>query len=211
MPYADDEPKRARYRGYLEIQAGIRDGLPRRAANMSKDDWLKELCEFASCAQIFKPMSGMMATRFTTSSSAPSSTGTPLLSKPEPKPEDPAEQAARMGMFGRMTRSETEFFPTKLVCKRFGVPAPLHVQPDEEDGPSIPAGPQQPVSKSDIDELINEASRRSQQQQPSTPTHEGSPFLAEPIIDVERNEALESEKAGAAVFQSIFGDDSDDE
>lgn len=211
MPYTDDEAKRARYRSYLELQAGIRDGLPVRAANTSKDDWLKELREFASCAQIFKPMSGMMATRFTTSSAAPSSSGTPLLSKPEPKPEDPAEQAARMGMFGRMTRSEADFFPTKLVCKRFGVPPPLNVQPDEEGGQSTPAGPEQPISKSDIDELINEASKRAHQQQPRLAPASEEAVPGEPIIDVERNEALESEKASEAVFKSIFGDDSDEE
>lgn len=211
MPYANDEAKRTRYRSYLEIQAAIRDGLPDRAANTSKDNWLKELREFASCAQIFKPMSGMMATRFTTSSSAPSSTGTPLLSKPEPKPEHPAEQAARLGMFGRMTRSEADFFPTKLVCKRFGVPPPLNVQPDEEGGQSTPTGPEQPVSKSDIDELINEASKRAHQQQSRSAPASEETAPSEPTVDVERNEALESERASEAVFKSIFGNDSDEE
>lgn len=210
MPYADCQDKQSRYRNYLEIQVGIRDGIPARHPNMLKIDWLKELQEFKDCAQIFKPMSGMMATRFTSSTSLPS-TNSPLPSKPEPKPEDPAEAAAKMGMFGRMTRSEADFFPTKLVCKRFGVPPPLNVQSGNEDGQSTPAGPEQPVTRSDIDNLINEASRRAQQQAGARAS-EGPAAQAEAakdiVIDIERNEALEAEKASEAVFQSIFGDDS---
>ncbi|TVY90942.1 G patch domain-containing protein, partial [Lachnellula willkommii] len=102
MPYSEDESKRSRYRTYLENQAGINPNLPEKAFGISKHDWLKELNEFANCAQIFKPMSGMMATRFTTSTTAPKlasdapDSSTSLLSKPEPKPEDPAQQAAKL-------------------------------------------------------------------------------------------------------------------
>lgn len=213
MPYADDQDKQSRYRSYLEIQAGIRDGIPTRPPNILKIDWLKELQEFKNCAQIFKPMSGMMATRFTSSTSSPS-TNSPLLGKPEPKPEDPAEAAAKMGMFGRMTRSEADFFPTKLVCKRFGVPPPLNVQPDNKDDKSTQAGPEQPVSRSDIDDLISEASRRAHQQAGARASEgpAAQPEAAKDIvIDMEHNEALEAEKASEAVFQSIFGDDSDED
>ena len=119
-----------------------------------------------------------------------------------------------MGMFGRMTRSEADFFPTKLVCKRFGVPPPLNAQPDIEDGQSTQAGTEQPVSRSDIDDLISEASWRAQQQAEARAS-EGSAAQAEAakdiVIDIERNEALEAQKASEAVFQSIFGDDSDEE
>ena len=115
-----------------------------------------------------------------------------------------------MGMFGRMTRSEADFFPTKLLCKRFGVPPPLNVQPGNKDARSTPAGPQQPVCRPELDDLINEASRRARQQ---AGAHASERPAAEAkaakdiIIDVERNEALEAEKASEAVFQSIFGDD----
>jgi len=33
----------------------------------------------------------------------------------------------------------------------------------------------------------------------------------EVVVDAERNDALEGQKAGEAVFKAIFGDDSDDE
>ncbi|KAI1802007.1 DUF1604-domain-containing protein [Daldinia bambusicola] len=139
-PYADDEAKRARYRSYLEWAAGFRATPPPRAPNVSVEDWLRELHEFRSCALIFKPMTGAMASRFTTSSSSSASklaTGSSgavssdkdLLSQ---KPVDPAEQAAKLGMYGAMTRSVGDFYPTRLLCKRFNVKPPAHVQPDQQ-------------------------------------------------------------------------------
>ncbi|KAH9907344.1 DUF1604-domain-containing protein [Xylariomycetidae sp. FL2044] len=142
-PYADDEAKRGRYRAYLEHAAGFVQTLPSKPSSMSTEDWLRELNEFHSCARIFRPMSGVMASRFTTSSSS-SSTLNPttsssndntrqqdLLSKPPPpKPKDPAEEAASLGMYGAMTRSVADFYPSRLLCKRFNVKPPAHVQPD---------------------------------------------------------------------------------
>ncbi|KAL8739532.1 MAG: hypothetical protein Q9190_007674, partial [Brigantiaea leucoxantha] len=153
MPYAEDLSKRARYRTFLEIQASLHPAgtIPERAPETSTDDWVKEMQEFAHAAQIFKPMTGMMASRFTTSSSTSSSkaaatnTGNgeddrakaaqqgDLLTRPQSKPGDPAEEAARLGMFGPMTRQVLEFWPTRLLCKRFNVQPPDHVQIDPED------------------------------------------------------------------------------
>lgn len=143
-PYADDETKRGRYRAYLEYSAGFgRASMPSKPAGQSGEEWLRELREFHSCAMIFRPMSGLMASRFTTSSSSKfiggnqeggngDSSNAELLSKPAPKPADPAEEAAKLGMYGPMTRSVTDFYPTRLLCKRFNVPPPAQVQPDPE-------------------------------------------------------------------------------
>jgi G patch domain-containing protein 1 len=231
MPYSDDEAKRSRYRAYLEGQAGIRDALPGRPLTMSRDEWLKELNEFAHCAQIFKPMSGMMATRFTSSNSTPASTtdanpatnSASLLSKPATKPEDPAEAAAKMGMYGPMTRSTQDFHPTRLLCKRFGVQPPAHVQPDAagpEDGfreessrhaylstDNSQGKASDLISKAAIDDLIKDYSGMN----PETSVQAPTPQLKEPVVDIERNEALEAERAGEAVFKAIFGDDGDDD
>jgi G patch domain-containing protein 1 len=72
MPYAEDAMKRQRYKAYLEIRAGLRqedgfDKLPPRAEGMSKDGWVVEMQEFARAAHVFKPVTGDMATRFTSS------------------------------------------------------------------------------------------------------------------------------------------------
>jgi G patch domain-containing protein 1 len=236
IPYAEDESKRTRYREYLEGQAGIRESLPQRVLGMTKDDWLKELQEFAHCAQIFKPMTGMMATRFTSSSSTMKqasvqqpSTGTEtLLSKPVPKAEDPAEAAAKVGMFGLMTRSTQDFYPTRLLCKRFNVKPPAHVQLDpdrtaEDGGEDVTtgrfhSGDGQPgrnlelVSKSALNDILSESGGRNQHLIPLGIVSEAAD-LEQPIegfVDPDRNEALEGERAGEAVFKAIFGDDDDE-
>ncbi|KAH7323656.1 hypothetical protein BKA65DRAFT_598225 [Rhexocercosporidium sp. MPI-PUGE-AT-0058] len=224
MPYGEDEGKRSRYRAYLENQAGSNLDLPERSPGVSKEDWLKELREFANCAQIFKPMSGMMATRFTSSTTAPKlASDTPdsasLLSKPAPKIEDPAEQAAKLGMYGPMTRSSKEWYPSRLLCKRFNVKPPGHVQPGatehgEENLASRKLAPDV-VSQSSIDEMM----RASYQQRHDGVVGATTEPVAAPVevqkevvvVDAERNDALEGQKAGEAVFKAIFGDDSDDE
>ncbi|KAI1437126.1 DUF1604-domain-containing protein [Xylaria sp. CBS 124048] len=151
-PYADDEGKRGRYRAYLEYAAGFAKNIPSKPAGMKNQDWLRELHEFASCARIFKPMTGLMASRFTTSTAklgngsagGSGSKDSDLLHKPPEKPKDPAEEAAKLGMYGPMTRSVTTFFPTRLLCKRFNVRPPDHVQPDDamesDEKPSSGAG-----------------------------------------------------------------------
>ena len=152
MPYAEELEKRNRYRAFLEIHAGLRpEGtFPIRAPGVSNDDWAQEMREFAHAAQIFKPVTGLMATRFTSSSSAPklandnikredSAADEPLLSKPAEKPKDPAEEAATLGMYGPLTRSIESWFPTRLLCKRFNVKPPAHVHVDPGDAPDMAA------------------------------------------------------------------------
>ncbi|CAM1506498.1 Fc.00g061390.m01.CDS01 [Cosmosporella sp. VM-42] len=136
-PYADNEAKKARYRTYLEHFATGTQPLPWKPKGMPDEDFARELNEFYNCARIFKPMSGFMASRFTTAKkpsvlSADGTTSTEILSKPEPKIADPAEEAAKVGMYGKMTRSVEDFYPTRLLCKRFNVRPPEHVRPDNE-------------------------------------------------------------------------------
>ncbi|RDL41820.1 uncharacterized protein BP5553_01799 [Venustampulla echinocandica] len=227
MPYAEDEAKRTRYRTYLENQAGTSPVPPSPAPAMSREDWLKELREFANCAQIFKPMSGMMATRFTSSTKTTmsgtvgSDAGGSLLSKPEPKIEDPAEQAAKVGMYGPLTRSSKDWFPSRLLCKRFNVKPPAHVQPGatEHDESAAPtnAAPDL-VSKEAISEMMagvnwngGMAGGASVIKTESRDEDEDEVKPEVVVVDTERNEALEGERAGEAVFNAIFGDDSDDD
>ena len=221
MPYGEDELKRTRYRTYLEHQAGMYPNLPERGSGMGRDDWLKELREFASCAQIFKPMSGLMATRFTSSSSAPKlASDAPdskdsLLSKPAPKPEDPAEQAAKLGMFGPMTRSSTDWYPTRLLCKRFNVKPPAHVQPGttehDDGGPEHKIAPDL-VGKSMLQDIMVQSGGMNPLLGKEAMGHIEPVIKKEEIfVDAERNEALEGQRAGEAVFKAIFGDDSDED
>ena len=255
MPYSEDPAKRARYRTFLEVRAGLRpEGtLPDRIPGSTNDDWVKEMNEFAHAAQIFKPMTGTMATRFTSSSSGPQlasdnakllgtkdSTGEPqLLTKPAGKTKTPAEEAAAVGIYGPLTRSVENFYPTRLLCKRFNVQPPSHVQVDPEETPpgfdtgqnagaggprkthsvALPQKRLELVGKKDMDELRMSGGGMRTFEQVSRVKIEGedigdgpvSQAKAEPtVVDPERNEALEKERPGEAVFKAIFGSDSED-
>ncbi|ETS78191.1 hypothetical protein PFICI_10253 [Pestalotiopsis fici W106-1] len=233
-PYADDEAKRTRYRTYLEYSAGFsKASLPSKLASQSSQDWLRELREFHSCAMIFRPMTGMMASRFTTSSSSKfiggnSGDSDELVSKPAPKPTDPAEEAAKMGMYGTMTRSTTDFYPTRLLCKRFNVPAPVHVQPDAEpDSASkntasawnmpAPSNGRGSVAMT-LDDLLQQAQANSLDAPLALKVTEDTAELVKPAstatkveIDSSVNEAVEGNRAQDDVLKAIFGDSSDDE
>ncbi|TKA68245.1 hypothetical protein B0A49_05416 [Cryomyces minteri] len=232
MPYAEDEAKRARYRGFLELRAGLRDVLPERATGASKDEWAAELREFAHAAQVFRPMTGMMASRFTTSSSSPKlASDAPESSLPVDKKaakiEDPAEEAARLGMYGPLTRSELQFYPTRLVCKRFNVKPPAHVQMDPGTGPAgetqSASGPNSRldvVSKVKMDEMMREAAfnqpglrsaHAASGAENTVGEERATAVLKEVMVDAEKNEALEGERAGEAVFKAIFGSDDEDD
>jgi len=206
-PYADDEAKRSRYLSFLEWQAGFKSSPGARTPKMKDDDWLRELHEFYNCARIFKPMTGFMASRFTTSSAAKPGSSSDggasnnSCSQTPTKPQDPTEEAAKLGMFGPMTRTVTEFYPSRLLCKRFGVNPPEHVRSDEY-----------PANKSRFDaSSIGGCSAAS-----TGPTEEGTKPAWMPtgkavvVVDPSRNEALEAKRAGEEVFKAVFGDSGDE-
>lgn len=230
MPYSEDPDKRVRYRSFIEVRAGLRDALPERVPGSTTDEWASELHEFARAAEVFKPVSGIMASRFTSASSGPkgssdeaeSSSDNPLLSKPVEKPEDPAVAAAKIGMFGPMTRSTISFYPGRLLCKRFNVKPPSNVQQDPEEqqqprGPPFAAGerfqsaghqapahtgPKELVSRDVLNQLMVDSGRAEM----------GTGTAREQVVvEPERNEALEAERPGEAVFKAIFGSDDEDE
>lgn len=234
MPFSDDEPKRARYRTYLEVQADTREGLPERKTGMTTADWVAELNEFARCAQIFKPMSGLLASRFASStlssksepSAAQTSDSNTLLYKPAPKVEDPAEAAAKIGMFGPMTRSSQDFYPTRLLCKRFNVRPPAHVQLDPErsegDGGGVESRDSsgrdrdlELLGKDKLNNIMKDHwdgvnSQRAAAGLPQATRVEVE--LPQPVqVEPEINDALEGKRADDAVFKAVFGDSSDEE
>jgi G patch domain-containing protein 1 len=232
MPYAEDPKKRARYVGFLELRAGHKEDLPERGEGMSVSDWAKELGEFAHAAQVFKPTSGIMASRFTSSKSTShlgvdASSGDNILRKPTAKIEDPAEQAAKLGMYGPMTRGSLCFHPTRLLCKRFNVKPPPDAPDTADFNPGdfdTKARTEEAVTKSDLDMMMREvATRNPTQHRPAWMSYERKPVAMaagvpapssvseHATVDVETNEALSKERASELVFKAIFGDSDDDE
>lgn len=233
MPYAEDPNKRARYVGFLELRAGLKTDLPERAEKTSVSNWAKELQEFAHAAEVFKPTTGLMASRFTssTSTSLPGSASSrpneDLLRKPTAKPQDPAEQAAKLGMYGPMTRSIFPFHPSRLLCKRFNVKPPPDMPPADADveGASFGGRTEEAVSKSAMDKMVHEVLSKgtpalqrpawmgappeeplAASESPAVPSEGGHA-----TVDVEKNDALTQARAPEDVFKAIFGDDDDDD
>jgi len=267
-PYADNPAKLARYRGFLEFRGGLRpshevsrNAMPNASTTQNEETapltpevLHQELHEFAHAARVFKPMTGLMASRFTTSTmTTPSSTSTStpkdigsdgattateLLHVPAAKPKTPAEEAAAMGMFGPLTRSILPFAPTRLVCKRFGVRPPAHVQPDaggakdgvprsgdaaeasgRESGFVMDERPManELVSQTVLEAMMKEAGIErgvmSGQGSGSAAGEQGGATETKKVerVNAERNEALEGNRAGELLFKSIFGDDDEDD
>ncbi|XP_014557763.1 hypothetical protein COCVIDRAFT_96214 [Bipolaris victoriae FI3] len=236
MPYAEDLDKRARYVGFLELRAGLKNDLPDRPDGVSVSDWVKELQEFAHAAQVFKPTTGIMASRFTSSSSSTiggsdggGAAGDNLLRQPAAKPEDPAESAAKLGMYGPMTRTAFPFHPSRLLCKRFNVKPPPDMPPEFDEGESsFKPHTGEAVSKATMDRLQHEfltngsaLQRPAWMNQPAAAS--ASPAAAADVsaatttqtghatVDVEKNDALLNNRASEDVFKAIFGDDDDDD
>jgi G patch domain-containing protein 1 len=234
MPYAEDLNKRARYVGFLELRAGRKTTLPERVDGMPVSDWAKELQEFAHAAQVFKPTTGIMASRFTSSASPiqpgneENAGGDSLLRQPAAKPEDPAEQAAKLGMYGPMTRSSFPFYPSRLLCKRFNVKPP----PDVPHGDDVDPGTynsrgrvEEPVSKLAMDKMMQEVLSRgspnlkrpdwmnaaTQEPAPAEAATAPTPPIGHATVNVEQNDALAQERASEDIFKAIFGDSDDDE
>ncbi|UKZ81040.1 hypothetical protein TrVFT333_008808 [Trichoderma virens FT-333] len=214
-PYADDESKRARYKRYLEHHTNPKLSLPEKPRGMSDDEFLREMTEFHNCARIFKPMTGFMASRFTTAKAPHSISADPaqekeLISVPEPKLPDPAEEAAKMGMFGKMTRSVEDFYPTRLLCKRFNVKPPSHARRDDEPevGKAAPGPSARPAYDSpmeDVQMALLSASRTRDESPVGVDTAAATatePRKQSPIIESQvnpdRNEAVEGKTANAA-------------
>ena len=169
---------------------------------MKTQDWVKEMNEFVGAARIFKPLTGSMATRFTSSASSniqgnmdKGLDSESLVHRPTAavaKEEDPAEAAAKIGMHGPLTRSIIEFSPSRLLCKRFNVQymGPVHAA----EGPKPKASRPPDVGASVVLDRVPEVVRKPEAER----------------VDADKNEALEGEKAADEVFKNIFGDSDDD-
>ena len=146
-----DRVQDARFRDYLESQIESKGRTPALAPG-ELEAQQRELDEFHQAASMFRPVSGVMASRFTSSTAQVASVDKGGLYIPtrthqavqdeqlrseaaaaERKAEEeraadeqrtPAQRAARAGRYGKETRTERRFLPPALLCKRFGVPQP---------------------------------------------------------------------------------------
>lgn len=160
QPFRSDPVKQARYNAFLLSQTqigpdGTRSGQVQSVQpfpGQTQQDFKKELEDYVKSAMLFKPISGAMAGRFTSASVVEAEPQIQEgLSMPLPfqgrtaeeeearkKEEEernmsPALKAARMGMYGALTREVKNWAPARLLCKRFGVKEPEASRMDEGD------------------------------------------------------------------------------
>ncbi|KAI8327461.1 hypothetical protein BD560DRAFT_418055 [Blakeslea trispora] len=185
MPFGDHPAKQARYRHYLENQAGklTEDGIPLKTLpipeGLTYESGMKEMDEFAKAARIFRPMSAMMSGRFTSSKQTSQKQMEVIqfegglkteqeyrkekeqLAKQEAdrieqKPVSQEAEAAAMKMFGTLTRTVKPFYPNRLVCKRFNVRNP-HPEHTKTDAEAsrTQAGSKEALSKEAMESMLN--------------------------------------------------------
>ncbi|KAI0058945.1 hypothetical protein BV25DRAFT_1993879 [Artomyces pyxidatus] len=178
MPFPTDPVKQSRYIAYLRSQATPEypELAPQPLPGQSTNDYNKELSDYAKSAAIFKPVSGAMATRFTTAAvvehgpkiieglhqpthesiaedqEAREKAKAAEAARREEVVEGSKAHAAKLGMYGALTREVTPWQPSRLLCKRFGVKDP---NPDiTTDAPLPGAGaawkPEQAMAEADL-------------------------------------------------------------
>jgi G patch domain-containing protein 1 len=155
MPFTNDPAKQARYVAYLRSQStpDHPELLPPKLPGQTSEVYHKELSDYSTSAAIFKPVTGAMASRFTSAAvveSGPKAVEglhqpthevdpTPMLQQEEKERDKEREKevrrreeeeqgskahAARTGMYGALTREVVPWQPSRLLCKRFGVKDP---------------------------------------------------------------------------------------
>ncbi|KAG9031825.1 hypothetical protein FRB95_002270 [Tulasnella sp. JGI-2019a] len=167
QPFPADAEKQSRYDTFLRYHAAASPNTPYlvRRPGQTIDEFNKELSDYTKAAMIFKPATGAMANRFTSAVMTdvapnailglhtPSTQGylnTPAkededaANKEEKEEDDPKKYAAKMGMYGKLTRETTTWQPSRLLCKRFGVKDPTTIPgapepPPFEQGQANPA------------------------------------------------------------------------
>ncbi|KAI8588846.1 hypothetical protein BDZ88DRAFT_420687 [Geranomyces variabilis] len=134
MPFGTDPGKQTRYRTFLQVHAGLATEYAPNPKHLTPRDIAHEALEFSKAAQIFKPLSSMMASRFTSASSAIEPSTTADAVAVTPADTQVQASAAGMGMYGALTRTRSEWRPEPLLCKRFNVPDPYEKKKKRKHG-----------------------------------------------------------------------------
>jgi len=236
QPFTNNKEKQSRYTTYLRSQIApstSSEGVapPEQKSGQSFEDYIHELEEYAKSASIFKPMSGAMANRFTSAvivetgpkiqeglhMSSPSSSLTDTAnsgSKPPDKvqvEETPKQHAARLGMYGPLTREVRDWAPARLLCKRFGVknPQPGPEASDPNAGPPNMAPSAQTSSWGET--VAGSAVTKPALDEP--PTRSGPKDISNIGLgedDDQGRDTLTYQRPSMDIFKAIFSSDAED-
>ncbi|KAG1747898.1 uncharacterized protein EDB91DRAFT_1115387 [Suillus paluster] len=234
QPFTTDPPKQARYTAYLRAHANPgSDAAPlTQKPGQTPQEFAREKSDYAKSAALFRPVSGVMAGRFT--SAAVLDLGPKIIEglhtpatqleegadgmdveeekpKEEVKEEDPKVHAARLGMYGTMTREVRPWQPARLLCKRFGVKDPNLEMPADTPGPSAPAATSEFTGTTPAEELAGSASGTTQVERGGSGNSKrdfANIGLGED--DGQGDDVLTYERPGMDIFKAIFASDDED-
>lgn len=124
-PFMKDPEKQKRYDQYVSL---VKDGNPEayeQVAGSQMTEWEREREkeEFSKAARFYKPMTSMMASRFTRAKYHDDEDKVEMPAQEEGHKND-RQSAAKMKMYGALTRDSYEWHPDRVVCKRFNIPDP---------------------------------------------------------------------------------------
>ncbi|XP_026531720.1 G patch domain-containing protein 1 isoform X2 [Notechis scutatus] len=124
-PFASNPEKQKRYEHYLENLACGKKDVPESCLDASMTEWERgrEREEFSRAAAFYKTSSSILSSRFTTAKLEDDTDKVDVPRDEETNVDDKAA-AAKMKMFGKLTREKFEWHPDKLLCKRFNIPDP---------------------------------------------------------------------------------------
>ncbi|KAF8902383.1 hypothetical protein CPB84DRAFT_1775955, partial [Gymnopilus junonius] len=232
QPFTSDPKKQARYIAYLRSQA-VQDGsVPplQQLPGQKAEDFNKEVGDYAKAASLFKPISGAMAGRFTSAAVVDfgpkiqeglyTPTTEELAKKEEERKKEeedkisPKAHAAKMGMYGPLTREKKLWQPARLLCKRFGVkepnPEPEVPAGEAMAGSSSKPGPSFTQTEAEQQLLASSAKDASAQGQTSSgPRDLTNIGLGED--ETQGRDTLTYERPSMDLFKAIFASDDEEE
>lgn len=225
QPFTTDPAKQARYTAYLNSYANTGDPVPDLKAlpGQKKEAFTKELEDYAKAASLFKPISGAMAGRFTSAAvvdfgpkvheglHTPSHEEIAAKEAQRRKEEEdkitPKAHAAKMGMFGPLTRETQPWQPVSRLCKRFGVKVP-ELPPDmPSEASSSKAGPSFSQSEQTVPAPV-EKDQIVPVQKPDGPRDLANIGLGED--ETQGQDTLTYERPSMDIFKAIFASDDED-
>ena len=228
QPFTSDPVKQARYNAYLQSQANQDGSVPplQPMSGQPRDDFNKELEDYAKAASLFKPISGAMAGRFTSAAvidfgpkvheglHTPTKEDIAAKEAQERKEAEdrisPKAHAAKMGMYGPLTREKKPWQPAKLLCKRFGVKDP-NPEPEivNEAGSSATATP----SFTHPEQQEASGSRSAADTTTPMQARDGPRDLANIGLgedETQGQDTLTYERPSMDIFKAIFASDDED-
>lgn len=233
QPFTTDPSKQARYTAYLHAHANPGSGgiPPTQKSGQSPEEFAKEISDYAKSAALFRPVSGAMAGRFTSAAildlgpkiieglhtpAAQPEEGTDSMDVAEEKPKEevkeeaPKVHAARLGMYGVMTREVCVWQPARLLCKRFGVKDPDLEVPVDTSGPSAQAAAPEftDIAPAEFARANTGVTQVESGASGSSKRDVANIGLGED--DGQGNDVLTYERPGMDIFKAIFASDDEE-